>query len=83
MNLTPGRDEIPSKNALDVSLTSERCAFIADQVRSGRFRTPSEDARAAPRLLEYETAGERSLRRNAFAQAVGKRPSSKVWDGAS
>lgn len=47
---------VPSKHALNVSLTDELCDFVAHQVHSGRFRTASEVVRAALRLLERETA---------------------------
>jgi antitoxin ParD1/3/4 len=45
---------MPSKHALNVSLTGELCSFISGQVASGRFRTSSEVVRAALRLLQRE-----------------------------
>lgn len=45
---------MPSKNALNVSLTEQLCDFVAHQVASGRYRTASEVVRAALRALERE-----------------------------
>jgi antitoxin ParD1/3/4 len=47
---------MPSKNALNVSLTEQLCEFVATQVASGRYRTASEVLRAALRSLERELA---------------------------
>lgn len=47
---------MPSKNALNVSLTEELCDFVASQVASGRYRTASEVVRASLRLLEGQLA---------------------------
>ncbi|WP_354125092.1 type II toxin-antitoxin system ParD family antitoxin [Bradyrhizobium sp. LA6.10] len=47
---------MPSKNALNVSLTEELCDFVASQVASGRYRTASEVVRAALRMLELQPA---------------------------
>jgi putative addiction module CopG family antidote len=43
-----------SKYALSVSLTEHLCAFIQQQVGSGRYSTASEVVRTALRLLEAE-----------------------------
>jgi putative addiction module CopG family antidote len=51
---------MPSKNALNVSLTEELCEFVASQVASGRYRTASEVVRASLRLLEQQSAGEKA-----------------------
>jgi putative addiction module CopG family antidote len=45
---------MPSKHALNVSLTEHLCDFVASQVASGRFGTSSEVVRAALRLLERD-----------------------------
>lgn len=45
---------MPSKNALNVSLTEQLCEFVSIQVASGRYRTASEVVRAALRSLERE-----------------------------
>ena len=47
---------MPSKHNLSVSLTGHLCAFVADEVASGRFRSASEVVRAGLRLLEREQA---------------------------
>ncbi|HEX4765221.1 MAG TPA: type II toxin-antitoxin system ParD family antitoxin [Lichenihabitans sp.] len=51
---------MPSKYALNVSLTEHLCDFVAAQVASGRFGTASEVVRAGLRLLEKD---ERDLAR--------------------
>jgi antitoxin ParD1/3/4 len=47
---------MPSKYALNVSLTEHICAFVESQVASGRFGTASEVVRAGLRLLERDEA---------------------------
>jgi antitoxin ParD1/3/4 len=47
---------MPSKHALNVSLTEHLSGFIDAQVASGRFGTASEVVRAALRLLEQDLA---------------------------
>ena len=47
---------MPSKHNLSVSLTGHLCAFVADEVASGRFRSASEVVRAGLRLLERDLA---------------------------
>lgn len=48
---------MPSKHALNVSLTEHLCSFVEAQVASGRFGTASEVVRAALRLLERDLCG--------------------------
>jgi len=43
---------MPSASSLNVSLTPELAAWIAEQVSSGRYRSASEVVRAAVRLLQ-------------------------------
>jgi putative addiction module CopG family antidote len=45
---------MPSKHALNVSLTEYLSGFVETQVASGRFGTASEVVRAALRLLEQD-----------------------------
>jgi antitoxin ParD1/3/4 len=52
---------MPSKNALNVSLTEELCEFVAKQVASGRYRTASEVVRTALRLFEQQLAAGNSV----------------------
>jgi antitoxin ParD1/3/4 len=52
---------MPTKHALNVSLTEPLRDFIDRQVQSGRFQTASEVVRAAFRLLQdnlQDSAGE-------------------------
>jgi antitoxin ParD1/3/4 len=53
-----------SKYALSVSLTEHLCAFIRQEVGSGRYGTASEVVRTGLRLLEKEA----NLARSAIAQ---------------
>jgi antitoxin ParD1/3/4 len=43
---------MPSKSTLNVSLTPELTALIAEKIGSGRYRSASEVVRAALRLLD-------------------------------
>jgi putative addiction module CopG family antidote len=52
---------MPSKHALNVSITEHLSDFVASQVASGRFGTASEVVRAALRLLERDLAAPASL----------------------
>ncbi len=45
---------MPSKHALNVSVTEHLHGFVAAQLASGRFSTASEVVRAGLRLLERE-----------------------------
>lgn len=45
---------MPSRSALNVSLTPELTAYIAAQVASGRYRSASEVVRASLRLLQRD-----------------------------
>ncbi|HEX2556426.1 MAG TPA: type II toxin-antitoxin system ParD family antitoxin [Microvirga sp.] len=45
---------MPSKSALNVSLTPELTAFIAAKVGTGRYRSASKVVREALRLLERQ-----------------------------
>jgi antitoxin ParD1/3/4 len=45
---------MPSKSALNVSLTPELTAFVAAKVDSGRYRSASEVVREALRQLEQQ-----------------------------
>ena len=53
---------MPSKHALNVSLTAHLISFVDSQVASGRFGTASEVVRAALRLLEQDQAASTSGR---------------------
>jgi antitoxin ParD1/3/4 len=45
---------MPPRASLNVSLTLEFTAYIADQVASGRYRSASEVVRAGLRLLQRD-----------------------------
>ena len=45
---------MPPRASLNVSLTPEFTAYIADQVASGRYRSASEVVRAGLRLLQRD-----------------------------
>ena len=45
---------MPPRASLNVSLTPELTAYIADQVASGRYRSASEVVRASLRLLQRD-----------------------------
>ncbi len=45
---------MPSKSALNVSLTPELPAFVAAKVETGRYRSASQVVREALRLLEQQ-----------------------------
>jgi antitoxin ParD1/3/4 len=60
---------MPSKHALNVSLTEHLSGFIDAQVASGRFGTASEVVRAALRLLEQDLAGSPSALSNGAGPA--------------
>ena len=47
-------ETMPSKSALNVSLTPELTAFVAAKVGSGRYRSANEVVREALRLLEQQ-----------------------------
>jgi putative addiction module CopG family antidote len=69
---------MPSKYALNVSLTEHLCEFVAAQVASGRFGTSSEVVRAALRLLERDLVAPAS-----FAQQDGVNVGPAVLSGTS
>jgi antitoxin ParD1/3/4 len=48
---------MPSKSTLNVSLTPELTAFIADKIKTGHYRSASEVVRAALRLLDEQDRG--------------------------
>jgi len=48
---------MPTKHALNVSLTEPLRDFVDGQVQSGRFQTASEVVRAALRLLQDNLRG--------------------------
>ena len=48
---------MPTKHALNVSLTEPLRDFVDKQVQSGRFQTGSEVVRAALRLLQDDLQG--------------------------
>ena len=52
----PYTDGMTPRTNLNVSLTTELCEFVADSVRSGRFRSASEVVRAALRALRHDEA---------------------------
>jgi antitoxin ParD1/3/4 len=58
---------MPSKSALNVSLTEQLCDFIKEQVRSGRYRSASEVVRAALRLMQDTSYGPARDHRQATA----------------
>jgi putative addiction module CopG family antidote len=79
---------MPSRRALNVSMTDELCEFVARQVKSGRFQTSSEVVRAALRLLEREaeashTIGKPGVHRESLAEAGDGASASKPRDGRS
>ena len=78
---------MPSKFTLNVSLTDELRDFVADQVKSGRFRTASEVVRAALRLLERDVAapisGRSDLPREALREAEIRKPATRAADARS
>jgi antitoxin ParD1/3/4 len=45
---------MPSKSTLNVSLTPELTALIADKIKTGHYRSASEVVRAALRLLDEQ-----------------------------
>ena len=75
---------MPSKHNLSVSLTGHLCAFVADEVASGRFRSASEVVRAGLRLLERDLAakphwpGRRWLRMTRPRRRAGVHPASEL-----
>jgi len=48
---------MPTKHALNVSLTEQLRDFVEEQVQSGRFQTASEVVRSALRLLQDNSRG--------------------------
>jgi antitoxin ParD1/3/4 len=64
---------MPSKHTLNVSLTAELLDFVAQQVRSGRFRTASEVVRDA---LRRQEAGRYATMGSADGTAIAGRRSS-------
>lgn len=48
---------MPTKHALNVSLTEQLRDFVEEQVQSGRFQTASEVVRSALRLLQDNPRG--------------------------
>ena len=65
---------MPSKHALNVSLTEQLCEFVADQVDSGRFRTASEVVRAGLRLLQQELTPSQQVKRQ-ISRTTGRQAS--------
>jgi antitoxin ParD1/3/4 len=61
---------MPPRASLNVSLTPELTAYIADQVASGRYRSASEVVRAGLRLLQRD-------------ERAGSTPSSPAVSGGS
>jgi antitoxin ParD1/3/4 len=64
---------MPSKYALNVSITEHLCAFVEAQVASGRFGTASEVVRAGLRLLERDLGASAS-----YDRPTGVRPDPAV-----
>jgi Arc/MetJ-type ribon-helix-helix transcriptional regulator len=52
-----GSRAVPTKHALNVSLTEQLRDFVEEQVRSGRFQTASEVVRSGLRLLQDNLRG--------------------------
>jgi putative addiction module CopG family antidote len=48
---------MPTKYALNVSLTAQLRGFVEEQVRTGRFQTASEVVRSGLRLLQDDLRG--------------------------
>ena len=66
---------MPSKYALNVSLTEHFSDFVASQVVSGRFGTASEVVRAALRLLERDVEEQGGVaRRDGRNPTAGRDP---------
>jgi len=79
---------MPSSHTLNVSLTGELSEFIAEQVKSGRFRTASEVVRAGLRLLEREVATQEpsagtNFRRDSLYKAEASKPATGARDSRS
>jgi antitoxin ParD1/3/4 len=55
---------MPSKSTLNVSLTPELTALIADKIKTGHYRSASEVVRAALRLLDERDRREARASRN-------------------
>jgi antitoxin ParD1/3/4 len=55
---------MPSKSTLNVSLTPELTALIADKIKTGHYRSASEVVRAALRLLDEQDRREARGSRN-------------------